>query len=943
MKVLIKQDLFLDEAEFFKEALQSANVGLWSYDHTTDSINWSSPLFAMLGRLEGDLPKSFTEWFDLIHPEDQPRVRSCMDAALHASNPLYDVQFRYRHRQGYWIWMHSRGRVIKRNPDGSPLLTAGITSDITQLKQAESSLERTQSRFCDLVEQIPVGVYTLVTSGTVEQSKFTFVSDRLCELVGFSRSELIQDASIAFGSAIPDDYARLIKANQHAFVVKEAFHFEGQFLIHDQIRWLSISSRPTLLGDKGTLWDGVVTDITDRKRAELKEKAIFAELESRVAERTAELSAIKEKVQFNEERLRHALEASSTGVMDWNIKTGDVFYSFPQQVIQGDPLPSKEAFELWKSLIHPQDLDQVLAYIAGRGPSDDNHQMEYRLRFNDGRYHWVLAKGKVVERDAGGNATRIIGTHTDIEARKHIELQNKRLAFIVEASSDLIATGSLDGVLDYGNATCRGLLGCSDDVPIESKRIRDAHPEWAYRRVMENAIPTAMSEGCWQGDTVFLSQDGSEKEFSQLILAPRNPQTGEVEFIATICRDMTERRRLEDAIRERNEALELADRRKTEFLATLAHELRNPMSPLLIAANLLHEGRVDKTNLPWISDLVERQVMHLSRLVDDLLDVSRITQGKIHLNRQLLDLCVLLPEAIQMVMPNIDAAHHQLTLKLPEAPIHVAGDPVRLVQVVSNLLNNAAKFTEPGGQLALTLEQRDDQAVITVKDNGRGIEPVYLNHVFELFAQADGTEHQSNGGLGVGLYLSKQLIQMHDGTIKANSHGPHRGSEFVVQLPLVRVSKKVSNESPATPVETPSFIRRILMVDDNLDAVNSLELLLQQKGHDVRVAHDGDAALECVQVFNPEIVLLDIGMPDMDGYEVCRQIRATVKGKRIVVCAVTGWGQPEDKKRAYEAGFDCHLTKPVKIDDILSQVNGYRGGGDFLENEHDAIQDLGDE
>lgn len=925
MNGTINRDFFLDEAEFFKEALQSANVGLWSYDHTTDSINWSSPLFAMLGREEGDVPKSFTEWFDLIHPEDQPRVRSCMFAALHASNPLYDVQFRYRHRQGYWIWMHSRGRVIKCNPDGSPLLTAGITTEITQLRQAESALEKAEHRFRDLIEQIPVGVYTLATYGTVEQSEFTFVNNRLCELVGFSRSELMQDALIAFDSAIPDDYGRLIKANEDAFLTKEPFHFEGQFLIRGQIRWLDISSHPTVLEDGPTLWDGVVIDVTDRKQAEFTEKSIRAELEARVAERTAELAAITGKAQFSEERLRHALEASGTGVMDWNIKTGDVFYLFPHEFNHGDPLPSKEAFELWKSLIHPDDLNEVVAYITGHRSSADNQELEYRLRFSDGRYHWVLAKGKVAGRDVGGNPTRIIGTHTDIDALKQIEQQNKRLALVVEASSDLIATGSIDGVLEYGNATCRRLLGCSDDVPIEGKHIRDAHPEWAYRWVMQKAIPTAMSEGVWQGDTVFLSHDGLEKEFSQLILAPRNPQTGEVEFLATICRDMTERRRLENAIRDQKEALELSDRRKTEFLATLAHELRNPMSPLLIAANLLQEGHVDKTNLPWVADLVERQVMHLSRLVDDLLDVSRITQGKIHLNRQLVDLCVLLPEATQMVLPNIEAAHHQLNLKLPEAPIHVDGDPVRLVQVVTNLLNNAAKFTEPGGQLALTLEQRDDQVDITVKDNGRGIEPAYLNQVFDLFAQSDAAAHQANDGLGVGLYLSKQLIQMHGGTIRANSHGANKGSEFVVQLPLVRVAKKAASESPANPVEMPpSCTRRILVVDDNRDVTNGLELLLQQKGHDVRVAHDGHSALEFIQIFNPDIVLLDIGMPNMDGYEVCRQIRATAKGSRIVVCAVTGWGQPEDKRRAFEAGFDCHLTKPVKIDDVLSQANKYR-------------------
>lgn len=722
MNGTIKQDLFLDEAEFFKQVLQSAGVGFWSYDHASDSNIWSSQLSAMLGYEEGKGPKTFNEWFDLIHPEDQLRVQSCLEVVFQDTNHLHDVQFRYLHRQGHWVWLHDRGRVIKRNPDGSPRLTAGITSDITQLKEAESARERTESRLSDLVEQIPVGVYTMATSGTVEQSEFTFVSERFCQLAGLTRSELMQDASIAFDLAIPDDYGRLIQAVQDAYSTKEPFHFEGQFLIRDQIRWLSISSHPTRLGDEGTLWDGVVTDITDRRRAELREKALYAEMEARVTERTAELATITEKAQFSEERLRHALEASSTGVVDWNVKTGDVFYSFPHEVIDGDHLPCKEAFELWKSLIHPDDLDQVMAYMAGHLPSADDHEMEYRLRFRDGRYHWVLAKGKVVERDAGGNPTRIIGTHTDIHARKRIELLNRRLAYIIEASSDLIATATPEGSIDYVNAAYRGLLGYGD-TPLEDIHIRDTHPEWAYRRVMEKAIPTAIREGAWQGDTVFLSQDGSEKEFSQLILAPRNPQTGEVEFLATICRDMTERRRLEDAIRDRNEALELADRRKTEFLATLAHELRNPMSPLLIAANLLQEGVVDKTKLPWISDLVERQVMHLSRLVDDLLDVSRITQGKIRLNRQLVDLCVILPEAIQMVLPNIEAAHHQLTVKLPEEPIHVDGDRVRLVQVVTNLLNNAAKFTDPGGQLALTLEQTDDHAVITVNDNGRGIDP----------------------------------------------------------------------------------------------------------------------------------------------------------------------------------------------------------------------------
>lgn len=391
MMGLISQDLFSNEAEFFKEVLQAVGVGLWAYEHATDTNIWSPQLLAILGVDEGEGPNSLNEWLGRIHPEDQARVRSCLEAAFEYSNRSYDIQYRYLHRQGHWVWLHDLGRVIKRNPDGSPLLTAGIASDITQSRQAESALVNAEQRFRDLVEQIPVGVYTLETFGTLEQSRFLFVSDRLCQLVGFSRSQLMQDVSIAFNSAIPDDYGRLIKANQDAYLMKEPFHFEGQFLVRDQIRWLSISSHPTLSNDAATLWDGVVTDITDRKQAELTEKSISAELEARVAERTAELAAITAKAQFSEERLRHALEASNTGVVDWNIKTGDIFYLFPQQLNDRDPLPSKEAFELWKSLIHPDDLNEVVAYLTGHTSSADNQEMEYRLRFSDGRYHWVLA------------------------------------------------------------------------------------------------------------------------------------------------------------------------------------------------------------------------------------------------------------------------------------------------------------------------------------------------------------------------------------------------------------------------------------------------------------------------------------------------------------------------------------------------------------------------
>ena len=362
------------------------------------------------------------------------------------------------------------------------------------------------------------------------------------------------------------------------------------------------------------------------------------------------------------------------------------------------------------------------------------------------------------------------------------------------------------------------------------------------------------------------------------------------------------------------EALEEADRRKDEFLATLAHELRNPLAPICNALNILSRTGDDEAAFRQVRGMMERQVKHLVRLVEDLLDVSRISRGKIELRKEQLDLAAVVHSAVETSRPLIDTRQHELTVTLPEQPLCVEGDAIRLAQVLSNLLNNAAKYTPNEGRIALSVKGQDEQAVIHVRDNGLGIPPEMLPHVFDMFMQIDRHLEQSQGGLGIGLTLVKSLVEMHGGTVEAHGAGLGQGSEFVVCLPLGREEPAYwsdAEEDAGEPGATPAVGLRVLVVDDNQDSANSLGLLIQVLGHDVRTVYDGPSALALAGSFVPDLVLLDIGMPVMDGFEVARRLRQIPALQKAVLVAQTGWGQEEDRRQAQEAGFDHHLVKPV--------------------------------
>ena len=368
------------------------------------------------------------------------------------------------------------------------------------------------------------------------------------------------------------------------------------------------------------------------------------------------------------------------------------------------------------------------------------------------------------------------------------------------------------------------------------------------------------------------------------------------------------------------------DRRKDEFLATLAHELRNPLAPIRNALQIMHLTPDDKPSREQARRMMERQLGQMVRLIDDLLDVSRITRGKLELRKERVELAAVIGTAIDTSRPLVEDAGHELDVSLPTDPVYLDADPVRLAQVFSNLLNNAAKYTERGGRIWLAVERRDGEVRISVRDTGVGIPAESLTSIFEMFNQVDRSLEKSHGGLGIGLTLVKRLVEMHGGSVEARSDGPGKGAEFIVRLSAVGVSR-VTQQSRAEDARRPNIARcRILVADDNGDAAESMGTMLRLMGNEVRTVHDGVQAVEEAAAFRPDMVLLDIGMPRLNGYEAARRIRRERWGKDMVLVALTGWGQDEDKRRASEAGFDQHFTKPVDPVHLERLVAGLGAG-----------------
>jgi PAS domain S-box-containing protein len=584
--------------------------------------------------------------------------------------------------------------------------------------------------------------------------------------------------------------------------------------------------------------------------------------------------------------------------------------------------------------VHPDDR-QLLAdavWAAHDSGGDGKFNSEYRIVRRNGEIRWIVGRAQTFFAGEGAQRrpVRTVGAEYDITNRKRIEMdlraEQESLRLALEAST----AGAFDWHIPSNQMRWTDghyrILGIEPRSVLPSYELwrRHIHPDDVERvdRTVEDALPT--NKRYRAEFRILRATDGQERwiEAQGLTFS----ESGRALRMVGVVADVTDRRLAEARLRESEAALREADRRKDEFLATLAHELRNPLAPIRNAAHMMSLGKLDEEQLQWSRRVIHRQVEHMARLLDDLLDVARITRGKLQLKKEHVDLGTIVDTAVEAARPLINAKRHGLTLELPPQLPTLEADPVRLAQVLSNLLTNAAKYTDVSGRIALRASVADGKLHVSVRDNGIGLSPDALAHIFEMFSQVRDEQGRSDGGLGIGLALVKGLVDLHGGTIEAFSEGAGHGSEFVVTMPIH--PGQSPNVSASIPREESreSIGRKILVADDNQDAADSLALLLTSSGHEVRTAHGGHGAVVIATAFQPEIALLDIGMPDLNGYEVARRLRETSWGKAVRLIALTGWGQDEDKRRALAAGFDHHLTKPVDLQELESLLRPTDGG-----------------
>jgi len=614
-----------------------------------------------------------------------------------------------------------------------------------------------------------------------------------------------------------------------------------------------------------------------------------------------------------EARYRSALHAARMGSWETDFVAGTRTWSKEGMALFGLDLPEGRGqvggdADEYQAALHPDDR-HLAADFHALADRQDSFVAEYRIVRPDGAILWLSGRGLVMSRRADGRAERLVSIMSDVSERKLSEdglrLMRERLALALQAGQ--MGVFDLDMVNDvlWWAPQTYDVFGVSPETftPTRESVIDLVHPDDRKAFIQGRLQALARREPFIQ-EYRCLRPGGRITWISHRGQAEYDAGGRPVRSFG-VALDITERKLAEQALQE-------ADRRKDSFIATLAHELRNPLAPIRNAVQLLRKSGHDDPQLIWCRDVIDRQVTQMARLLEDLFDVSRLTRGEFALRLQRLALPAVIEHALEIAQPRIEEHGHSLSVSLPAVPLQVDGDMTRLAQVFSNLLINAAKYTPAGGRLGLAMEAVGDEVEVRVSDNGIGISAEQMPRLFEMFTQGDSVTDRTQGGMGIGLSLARGLVEMHGGQISAHSAGPGLGSEFVVRLPLAESAAATAMaKAAATGAAAPPPPCRVLVADDLRDSADSLGLLIELMGHTVEIAYDGEAALSAAERFRPDIVLLDLGMPKLDGFEVSRRIRAAPWSESMRLVAQSGWGQEEDRRRTAEAGFDHHLVKPI--------------------------------
>jgi len=626
-------------------------------------------------------------------------------------------------------------------------------------------------------------------------------------------------------------------------------------------------------------------------------------------EAEATLRASEAQLALANERFAAALEASPVVVFEQDRDLRILWVHNSTFGYTTDEIIGKTEYDLFE---HREDAERLVA-IKQRSMATGVALREETFAWSNGQLrHFDL---HVQPRRAMGEVIGVLCAAVDITERKQAEDRLRRNDLRLRIAVDAAYVISFEWNIQLDEvrrfiSTDPALPSTPEDAPGSFEAVRQAvHPD--DRQLFTANVRAALesAEGRYESEFRIVRPDGQIAWLYERGRVERDAE-GRPAFLIGLSQDITDRRRIEEALRA-------ADQRKDEFLATLAHELRNPLAPLRNAVRVLRRDAAEltETERGELFAMFDRQIEHLVRLVDDLLEVSRITRGKIELRPEKIDLAAILRNAIETSRPAIEGAGHHLLVETGAETLVLNADPVRLAQVFSNLLNNAAKYTEPGGTIWITVERRGPDVVVCVRDSGVGIPPEMLPRVFDLFTQIDRTLGRAQGGIGIGLALVRNLVEMHHGSVEAHSEGLGHGTSIVVRLPLV-ADADVEQSGPGNASTRPKVDRRILVIDDDHDVADSFVIFLRTLGATAQAAYSGAEGLESLRRFRPDIIFLDIGMPRLDGYETARLIRQLPEGANVVLVALTGWGQEQIHERARAAGFDYHLTKPADLDEL---------------------------
>ncbi|WP_437230246.1 PAS domain S-box protein [Planctomicrobium sp. SH661] len=933
-------------AESLRLALDSADLGAWDWDPATDQMKISS----RAGKIYGiDSSKTYKRESlrSLIHPEDRERAR------IHARQAVedkcdYNVEYRIARPDGGELWVAVRGRGVYDDA-GKMIRMLGIVQDVTARKESEEKLLKSSERN-QFLAKLANATQSLADAERVMEISAQLLAEHLhADRCAYAEVENETDFNITgdYSTGGPGIAGRWPIVAFGPELAKSVFE-NRPFIVDDvsndpripaeyRSAYESLSTQAVIgvpLHKDGRLTAAMAVHQSTPRKWTAEEVDLVTTVVARCWEALVRVRGIQE------ERRLHAKIAAERGRLEEVFRLAPSFMA----VLRGPDHVFERVNERYQELVGSRDLiglklRDAIPEVASQGYLDLLNEV-----YQTGKPYVGIdvnvqlqgtKPGTVDERtlefvyqpifEGDGSVSGILVQGIDLTRRKRAEAsliqltaESERLRRLYETAlsntPDFVYVFDLEHRFTYANEALLRMYGKTAEEAIGRTFLELGYEPWHAEMHEREIDEVRATRRPIRGEVPFNGTYG--RRVYDYIFAPVFGADGEVEAVTGVTRDVTDRQAMEQELRE-------SDRRKDEFIALLAHELRNPLAPIRTGIDLLRMSANEPELIDEVIGTMEEQTHQLVRLVDDLLDISRITSGKVTLRKKQMDLAKSVQSAQHATRALFQEFGHELTVEMPPEPIWLDADATRLAQVLSNLLTNAARYTENGGSIHLTCRKVGEEAIISVKDTGIGIAPEMLSKIFEMFTQAERSLDRSYNGLGIGLTLVKRLVEMHGGTVTAHSDGLGQGSEFVVRLPTIEPAAPTDDGSiePANHLLPPL---RVLVVDDNLDAARLLSLSIQRMGHDTRTAEDGLAALQTADEFRPQVIFMDLGMPRMNGYEAARKLRESDFGKEVILVALTGWGQEDDKRRTREAGFNDHFVKPIELASLIQLLATYQ-------------------